>query len=72
MIYNSVLIYCRELSPGTVSLTGDRAQGDDSKHDSHYTLYYTSLFLLKINDFYNVCLLTTKIFLSKGDFELGN
>ena len=22
----------RELAPGTVSLTGDRAQGDDSKH----------------------------------------
>ena len=24
---------------GTVSLTGDRAQGDDSKYDSHYTEY---------------------------------
>ena len=34
--YNSFLVYCRELVPGTVSLTGDRAQGDDSKHDSHY------------------------------------
>ena len=31
----SFLVYCRELAPGTVSLTGDRAQGDDSKHDSH-------------------------------------
>ena len=30
------LVYCRELAPGTVSLTGDRAQGDDSKYDSHY------------------------------------
>ena len=37
--YNSFLIYCRELAPDTVSLTGDRAQGDDSKHDSHYTLH---------------------------------
>ena len=36
--YNSFLVYCRELAPGTVSLTGDRAQGDDSKHDSHYTV----------------------------------
>ena len=36
-LYNSFLVYCRELAPGTVSLTGDRAQGDDSKHDSHYT-----------------------------------
>ena len=34
--YNPFLVYCRELVPGTVSLTGDRAQGDDSKHDSHY------------------------------------
>ena len=25
-------VYCRELAPSTVSLTGDRAQGDDSKH----------------------------------------
>ena len=37
-MYNLFLVYCRELAPGTVSLTGDRAQGDDSKHDSHYTV----------------------------------
>ena len=36
MVYNPFLVYCRELGSGTVSLTGDRAQGDDSKHDSHY------------------------------------
>ena len=36
-IYNSFLVYCRELGPGNVSLTGDRAQDDDSTHDSHYT-----------------------------------
>ena len=36
--YNPFLVYCRELAPSTVSLTGDRAQGDDSKHDSHYRL----------------------------------
>ena len=35
--YNPFPVYCRELAPGTVSLTCDRAQGDDSKHDSHYT-----------------------------------
>ena len=35
--YNSFLVYCRELAPGTVSLTGDWAQGDDSKHDSDYS-----------------------------------
>ena len=31
-MYNAFNVYCRELAPGTVSLTGDRAQGDDSKH----------------------------------------
>ena len=31
--YNPFLVYCHELDPGTVSLTCDRAQGDDSKHD---------------------------------------
>ena len=28
--YNPFRVYCRELAPGTVSLTRDRAQGDDS------------------------------------------
>ena len=41
--YNPFLVYCRELAPGTVSLTGDRAQGDDNKHDSHYTLKLCSV-----------------------------
>ena len=36
-VYNPFLVYCRELAPSTVSLTGDWAQGDDSKDDSHYT-----------------------------------
>ena len=30
--YNVFNVYRRELAPGTVILTGDRAQGDDSKH----------------------------------------
>ena len=42
--YNPFLVYCRELAPGTVSLTGDRAQGDDSKHDLHYSI--SSIFTL--------------------------
>ena len=41
--YNPFLVYCRELAPGTVSLIGDRAQGDDSKHDSHYNAKFTSI-----------------------------
>ena len=31
-LYNYVNVYCRELAPGTVSLTGDIAQEDDSTH----------------------------------------
>ena len=30
--HNAFNVYRRELAPGTVSLTSDRAQGDDSKH----------------------------------------
>ena len=35
--YNAVNVSCRELAPGTVSLTGDRAQGDDNKHWAYST-----------------------------------
>ena len=35
--YNAFNVYRRELAPGTVSLTGDRAQGDDSKHWAYST-----------------------------------
>ena len=38
MNYNPFLVYCRELAPGNVSLTDDQAQGDDSKHDLHFTI----------------------------------
>ena len=41
--YNLFLAYCRQLAPGTISLTGDRAQGDDSKHDSHYSRLFSCL-----------------------------
>ena len=53
--YNPFLVYFRELAPGTVSLTGDWAQGDDSKHDSHFFFYkvftcYNSLILLSADN----------------------
>ena len=48
-LYNSFLAYCRELAPGTVSLTGDRAQGDDSKHDSQYTFCWTRAQILLLD-----------------------
>ena len=34
-----LIVYCRELAPGTVSLTGDRAQVDDSKHCAYSKLF---------------------------------
>ena len=37
--YNAINVYCRELAPGAVSLTGDRAQGDDNKHCRDYTMF---------------------------------
>ena len=36
--YNAFNVYRRELAPGTVSLTGDRAQGDDIKHLAYSTV----------------------------------
>ena len=36
--YNAFNVYCRELAPGTVSLTGYRAQGDDGKHCAYCSL----------------------------------
>ena len=40
-LYNAFNVYRRELAPGTVSLTGDRAQGDDSKHWAYNSPYST-------------------------------
>ena len=36
-MYNDFNVYCRELAPSTVSLTGDRAQGEDSKQWAYGT-----------------------------------
>ena len=52
MQYNAFNVYRRELASGTVSLTGDRAQGDDSKHWAYSTLYinlFHSLFPVNNN-----------------------
>ena len=42
--YNAFNVYRRDLAPGIVSLTGDRAQGDDSKHWA-YSTYLTLKYL---------------------------
>ena len=41
LMYNPFVVYCRELAPGIVSLTGDRAQDDDSKHDLYFMFMYS-------------------------------
>ena len=48
-LYNAFNVYRRELAPGTVSLTGDRTQGDDSKHwaDSNNEHFSKKEFLFK-------------------------
>ena len=46
--YNPFIVYCRELAPGTVSLTRGRAQGDDSKHDLHYTRLFDFSLTVKV------------------------
>ena len=40
---NAFNVYRREMAPGTVSLTGHRAQGDDSKHWAYSTVNNTKL-----------------------------
>ena len=37
--YGMWSIICRELAPCTISLTGDRAQGYDSKQNSNYIFF---------------------------------
>ena len=32
-----MFVYCRELAPSTVSLTGDWVRGDDSEQNSYYS-----------------------------------
>ena len=49
MHYNAFNVYCRELAPGTVSLTGDRTQGDDSKHCTYSTVYTRNIIQLAIS-----------------------
>ena len=45
---NAFNVYRRELAPGTVSLTGDRAQGDDSKHWAYSSTYRIDATILYI------------------------
>ena len=52
--YNAFNVYYRELAPGTVSLTGDRAQGDDSKHCANSIegiCLFEIMFYVPVNNF---------------------
>ena len=55
--YNSFLVYCRELAPSTIRLTGDQAQGDNSKHDSHSNplLHNKAFEISYIRKYYGKC-----------------
>ena len=35
-VYNTRFVYCRELAPGIISLTGDWARGNDSKQYGYF------------------------------------
>ena len=35
-VYNTRFVYCRELAPGIISLTGGWARGDDSKEYGYF------------------------------------
>ena len=35
-VYNTRFVYCRELAPGIISLTGGWARGDDSKQYGYF------------------------------------
>ena len=37
-VYNMRFVYCRELAPGIISLTGGWARGNDSKQNVFFTL----------------------------------
>ena len=54
--YNPFFVYCRELALGTVSLTGDRAQGDDNKHDSHYNEWGLAIWNSRLDHLRYFCL----------------
>ena len=45
-MYNDFNVYCRNLAPGTVSLTGDRAQGDDSKYCAYSSSFHLFVYVL--------------------------
>ena len=35
-VYNTRFVYCREMAPGIISLTGGLARGDDSKQYGYF------------------------------------
>ena len=41
-VYNMRFVYCRELAPGIISLTGGWARGDDSKQYGYFYSFNTA------------------------------
>ena len=54
MGYNAFNVYCRELAPRTVIITGDRAQGDGSKHCANSNGIYHIYTQVKINKLFQL------------------
>ena len=53
-MYNAFNVYRRELAPGTVSLTDDRAQGDDSKHWAYSSILHFQMYIISLNREYKM------------------
>ena len=70
--YNAFNVYCRELAPGTVSLTGYRAQGDDGKHCAYCNKLFgprqTCMHFMKVLTVYTLTshVLTLKAHITKS------
>ena len=60
--YNAFNVYRRELAPDTVSLTGDRAQGDDNKHWAYSIILKYQLFPQRSCDFLYGYLMSPSMF----------
>ena len=55
-IYNSFLVYCRELAPTTVSLTGDRATTVYMIRTIHLIIIFNHVNICAINCFWAIML----------------
>ena len=65
-MYNTIFVYCRELVPGFVSLTGDRALGGDSKRTSNSRCICSCIFAYR----YLQCTQRQKLSTTRTQFQI--